>query len=81
MLFRSQVFTNNADYNQWGLNNIGGNFGKTDGTSNIPTSEDDLRENVDGWVTPYIYLVVNPPVSADGGARTGWGYRISFLYS
>ena len=31
--------------------------------------------------TPYIYLVVNPPLDADGGSRTGWGYRISFLYS
>lgn len=34
-----------------------------------------------GDYTPYIYLVVNPPLSADGGSRSGWGYRISFLYS
>ena len=39
-------------------------------------SEDD-----ESWWTPFIYLVVTPPMSADGGARTGWGYRISFLYS
>lgn len=34
-----------------------------------------------GDYTPYIYLVVTPPLSADGGSRSGWGYRISFLYS
>lgn len=77
----TKIFTANPEYYQWGHFNKNGNFGKTDGTSNIPSTEEELQKNEDGWVTPYIYLVVNPPVSADGGARTGWGYRISFLYS
>ena len=42
---------------------------------------DESNANDPSWYTPYIYLVVNPPLSADGGSRTGWGYRISFLYS
>ena len=77
----SQVFASNPDYHQWGKKNPNGNFGKIDGTSNKPSTEDELQANTDGWVTPYIYLVVTPPISAEGGARTGWGYRISFLYS
>lgn len=68
----TQFFTENPNYYQWGENNTNGNFG-TDVTN---TPADDPV-----WYTPYIYLVVNPPLSADGGARTGWGYRISFLYS
>jgi hypothetical protein len=75
----TQVFSTHPDYHQWGRFNENGNFGKTEG--NYPETNDELTENADGWVTPYIYLVVNPPLDANGGARTGWGYRISFLYS
>ena len=68
----TSFFTTYPSYYQWGNDNINGNFGPEDETA---SSEDQ------SWYTPYIYLVVNPPLSADGGSRTGWGYRISFLYS
>ena len=61
----TNFFTIHPNYTQWGNGNTNGNFGE---------DENELY-------TPYIYLVVNPPLSADGGSRTGWGYRISFLYS
>lgn len=68
----TSFFTIHPNYYQWGDDNTNGNFG----TDNENATEDDPS-----WYTPYIYLVVNPPLSADGGSRTGWGYRISFLYS
>lgn len=69
----TQFFTENPGYYQWGNENINGNFGLDEYTSE--------NANNESWYTPYIYLVVNPPLDADGGSRTGWGYRISFLYS
>ena len=66
-------FTSNASYYQWG------EFGEDNG--NFGTSDPNASEDDESWWTPFIYLVVTPPMSADGGARTGWGYRISFLYS
>jgi hypothetical protein len=67
-------FTTRDKYYQWGNENQGGSFGLEEGLNE--NNKDDPS-----WYTPYIYLVVNPPLSADGGSRTGWGYRISFLYS
>jgi hypothetical protein len=67
-----EFFTKNPDYSQWGAANADGNFGSADAN---------VSENNEVWYTPYIYLVVTPPLSADGGSRTGWGYRISFLYA
>lgn len=68
----TNFFTIHPNYYQWGQDNLDGNFG---------TLNTNADPNDDSFYTPYIYLVVNPPLSADGGARTGWGYRISFLYS
>ena len=68
----TQFFTQNPSYYQWGDDNQNGNFG---------TDNENAGSEDPSWYTPYIYLVVNPPLSADGGSRTGWGYRISFLYS
>ena len=68
----TQFFTDNPSYYQWGDDNQNGNFG---------TDNENATQEDPSWYTPYIYLVVNPPLSADGGSRTGWGYRISFLYS
>ena len=65
-------FTTHPNYTQWGNENTNGNFG---------TDNENAKPDDPSWYTPYIYLVVNPPLSADGGSRTGWGYRISFLYS